>query len=214
MKAQYARKTKILSEETSRSAIAQAINICDGLPSPDARSYPGLKRRTAEPRGLSGSSGYVVANTAAALVTGQSRFFVRASEELRNAAASESGPSSGLFTGVAGVALAALFASNLDEKCEVFAERCFDYVANEVPPEPYEAAKSMADYDVISGAAGVLLALTASRGVRASNIMRYLTWLIDDDTRWRCPHPLAQNDLPRNDLGFAHGLDCVPARGV
>jgi hypothetical protein len=69
----------------------------------------------------------------------------------------------------------------------------------------------MGDFDIISGWSGVRLSRCVDGPVEDDRTLALLRWLLADDTRWCCVHPLRPNDPPENDLGLAHGVAGVLA---
>jgi hypothetical protein len=63
---------------------------------------------------------------------------------------------------------------------------------------------SFGEFDVIGGWAGIRLARCIDGPREADDALRALAWILDDQSRWCCVHPI-RGGAPENDLGLAHG---------
>lgn len=163
------------------------------------------------PRGLCGTLGSALALWALGRATGDSRYWESARTHLRRAAQADDLPLIGLFTGISGLrAVAALFTSQ-GAPLQRLVAQCDAYVESRLPEPETVTITSMRDFDIISGWSGARLSRCVLGPAGADRLIRLLTWLIADDKRWCCVHPMRLQEPPENDLGLAHGIAGVIA---
>jgi lantibiotic modifying enzyme len=169
----------------------------------------GRRRSSFQQRGLAGHAGLAMF-FAGLLQAREEPRFKQALHAYMKAAAHTGGPLvGGVFTGVAGLLAACGFAVPTEPRYSGLLQKCSNTL------DPFQGglyaellqARTYSDYDLISGAAGTALAF-ASVGLteRARSACDYLVWLLQDSTRWSCPHPLRPGSASVHDLGMAHGL--------
>lgn len=157
-------------------------------------------------RGLDGSSGFALAFAALAGASGDDRYRQAAHECLRRAAQATDKPSIALFSGISGLrAVAALMSADATQYRRLV-QQCDAYVENELPTPDAATVSSFRDFDIISGWSGARLARYVNSASGLDRLSSLLEWLMIDDERWRCIHPLRPNDPAENDLGVAHGV--------
>lgn len=140
---------------------------------------------------------------------------VRDYEELMHAsmkaAAHSTALRGGLFGGPYGLLATCKYVSLVEPRYESLLTKCANALTA-LPPPVLAPASLFYDYDLISGCAGQVIALASALGPQeARSRCDYLVWLIEDVSRWSCPHPLERDSAPVNNLGMAHGLAGVLA---
>ena len=127
------------------------------------------------------------------------------------ASAHSTDPRGGLFGGLYGLLATCKYVSSIEPRYESLLAKCANALTA-LPPPAHTPASLFYDYDLVSGCAGEVIALASTLGPEeAKGRCDYLVWLIQDASRWRCPHPLKRDSAPVNDLGMAHGLAGVLA---
>lgn len=173
-------------------------------------------------RGLGGYSGLALLFSALYECTSERRFLDATHRALRSAGGCNEGPSIGLFEGLGGLLFALRIAQRHEPRYADFAATTlarYEEIAMEIPQD--EPARSFDKYDLVHGAAGVCLSVEGyDAPVARERAQRYLLWLLQDESRWRCVHPLDPESTAHNDLGMAHGaagmlaaLSLVPLEG-
>jgi len=159
--------------------------------------------------GLSGNSGIALLFSAIGRLAGENRWSLAAHEQLKSAAQDMNGHP-GLFAGLSGLLFSAacIDANQYAALISSCIDRLSEYVAM---VNPATIPSSTAQYDLISGAAGILIALDAGCAPEqvCSPLRQYLLWLCSDPqgARWRV-RTNGSPDLraPCLNLGVAHGI--------
>lgn len=189
---------EFVTSASSKRAVAMAALIGERL----LRENEGFVAT----RGFAGLAGTAYTLFQLAKVTNDPRYSEAAKATLRRAAHADDQPLLGLFTGISGLrAVAALLAH---EECngDRLIDQCDEYVEQRLPTAGTAKVESFDDYDVLAGWSGIRLSRCVSGARAADNVVALLCWLIADDDRWCCPHPLRLSEPPENDLGLAHGI--------
>lgn len=128
------------------------------------------------------------------------------------ASAHSTDPRGGLFGGLYGLLATCKYVLSIEPRYESLLSKCAN-VLMALPVPAHAPASLFYDYDLVSGCAGEVITLASTLGPEeARSRCDYLVWLIQDASRWRCPHPLKRDSAPPvNDLGMAHGLAGVLA---
>ncbi|HTX59875.1 MAG TPA: lanthionine synthetase LanC family protein [Verrucomicrobiae bacterium] len=154
-------------------------------------------------RGLNGSPGYALAFLELARATGDSRFEAEMHRQLRLAAAVDDDPQLGLYSGISGLRASAEIATAVEPRYVRLVEQC-DAFVDARRDRLTIVPRTFSDFDVISGWSGVRLARCV-RGAREPDAaVGALLWVIEDESRWRRPHPFTGS--VENDVGLAHGM--------
>jgi lantibiotic modifying enzyme len=156
-------------------------------------------------RGFAGLSGTAYALLQLAKVTDDARYLEAAKRTLRRAAHGDDQPLLGLFTGISGLRAVAALLAREEGKPDGLVGQCDDYVEQRLPTAAAKV-KSFDDYDVLAGWSGIRLSRCVAGARPADDVVALLRWLIADDDRWCCPHPLRLSEPSENDLGLAHGI--------
>jgi lantibiotic biosynthesis protein len=192
----------------SRRAIDVALIIADRLADPQSvlrLSDHAYDRLTS--RGLSGFAG--LAMLYAGILQSHDRPEYRAALHAYMKLASRAGdlPVLGLHTGVSGLLAACDYAAIVEPRYSTLADKCVEALANAAAPTQSEQhCASMDEYDLISGASGIAIALSGHRGEFGRSLCGYLGNLLSDSRNWSVQHPLRPEEGDLNDLGLAHGV--------
>jgi lantibiotic modifying enzyme len=155
-------------------------------------------------RGLCGSPGYALAFAALAQLTKERRFESAAHEFMRASAQAGDFPRPGLFDGVSGLRAAASLMTGIEPRYARLVAQCDAFIDANLPRID-GAARSFADFDLISGLTGIRLARCTEGAREPDETIDRLAFILSDRARWCCVHPV-RGGPPENDLGLAHGL--------
>jgi lantibiotic biosynthesis protein len=156
-------------------------------------------------RSFAGYPGYALAFMALAQATGESRYEAAMHDFIRRAARIRDLPELGLFGGISGLRAVCALATRVEPRYAELAAQCDAHIAARLPHVPVHPVASFVEYDVIGGWAGIRLAQCIDGPRKRDAAADALAWLLEDDERWRCPHPVRGGE-PTRDLGLAHGM--------
>jgi lantibiotic modifying enzyme len=194
--------------EASRIALILADRLVDlaldQLPVDDASEQPALSR------GLLGSAG-IAMFLSGVLQSHDIKRYRDALSFYMKASAHAGSPGLGLFAGLGGLVAACAYALPVEPRYAGLLERSVTAMSMVRAREPrWRPAERYFSYDLITGRAGEVLAvMSIAEPQHVRSICDYLVWLLDDPTRWCCPHPLRVSEGPVHDLGMAHGLSGI-----
>jgi lantibiotic biosynthesis protein len=187
-------------------AIDVALRLADSLADPERVLELTTDERVAiRGRGIGGYPGLAMFYAAVLQVRDESRYRESLHAYMK-AAAHSPDSSAGLFCGLGGLLAACNYVTRVEPRYSGLASRCIAALEQGHIEFPMRAAASMQEYDLITGASGVAIALAQSeRADSARRLCDYIAWLLADATRWCCLHPVRPTE-PLNDLGMAHGV--------
>ena len=166
--------------------------------------------RPFEGRGLAGDSGRALSLFALAR-GGDPLYEEAARSQLRRVVLAEDRPGAGLFGGMSGLRGVAGILALEEPRYGKLVEQCDAFIDEQLPPPGDERVAASADFDVISGWSGMRLARCVAGSGERDRLIDLLAWVMADDRRWCCLHPMRLNEAPENDLGLAHGIPGVLA---
>lgn len=162
-------------------------------------------------RGLVGNAGFALAFSSLGRLTGERRYWQAMHDCMRQAALANDKPSIGLFTGISGLrGVAAILAAEHPQYVRLIGQ-CDSYVESSLPTPESACVTSFSDFDIIGGWSGVRLARCVTSDEGRDRLVELLEWLLRDDARWRCVHPIRTEEPAENDLSMAHGIAGVLA---
>lgn len=160
-------------------------------------------------RAFNGSPGFALTYLALATATGDQRYEQAMHEHFRLAAHTVDRPHTGLYSGMSGLRAVAQIATVREPRYAGLVAQCDAFIDSELPTQPTQPER-YSTYDLIAGWSGVRLAKCVDGPREPDRLIDFLAWLLEDDARWRCVHPVIDNG-PENDLGLAHGIAGVLA---
>lgn len=155
-------------------------------------------------RSLAGSPGFALAFMALWRATGEARFESAMHAFIRTAAGVDDRPDLGLYTGIGGLRGVVALACAYEPRYRGLLAKCDSYIDDRTPQLATRPA-SFNHYDVIGGWSGTQLARTVATPRPADGFVNAIAWVLEDDTRWSCVHPIRGGE-PEHDLGLAHGV--------
>ena len=168
-----------------------------------------LANPNAESRGIAENAGDAILHLALTATTGEKRFEHAMHESIQRAARAPFRGAS-LFAGTSGLRAAAAIACSLEPRYARLVAQCDAMIDEALPTLPSQPERYTV-FDVMDGWAGARLARCVDGPRPADRLSDLLEWLLEDERRWHCPHPVTDPGVPVGDLGIAHGIAGVLA---